>query len=60
MSISEQMAHFNRENEPKWPPHAKDAGAFGVFESTEDVSAYIKATPFQKGESAELPKPVNT
>ena len=34
----EQMAHFNREKVPERQPHAKGAGAFGVFETTEDVS----------------------
>src|SRR3546814_7450665 len=39
----EQMAHFNREKVPERQPHAKGAGAFGTFETTEDVSAYTKA-----------------
>ena len=39
----EQMAHFNREKVPERQPHAKGAGAFGVFKATEDVSAYTKA-----------------
>src|SRR5690606_22786404 len=30
----EQMAHFNREKVPERQPHAKGAGAFGVFETT--------------------------
>ncbi len=34
----EQMAHFNREKVPERQPHAKGAGAFGVLETTEDVS----------------------
>ena len=34
----EQMAHFNREKTPERQPHAKGSGAFGVFETTEDVS----------------------
>ena len=29
----EQMAHFNREKVPERQPHAKGAGAFGVFET---------------------------
>src|SRR5690606_41307930 len=36
----EQMAHFNREKVPERQPHAKGAGAFGVFETTADVSRY--------------------
>src|SRR5690606_15003283 len=39
----EQMAHFNREKVPERQPHAKGAGAFGVFEATGDVSKYTKA-----------------
>jgi catalase len=45
----EQMAHFNREKVPERQPHAKGAGAFGVFETTEDVSAFTKAALFRKG-----------
>lgn len=45
----EQMAHFNREKVPERQPHAKGSGAFGVFETTEDLSAYTKAALFQKG-----------
>lgn len=47
----EQMAHFNREKVPERQPHAKGSGAFGVFETTEDMSAYTKAALFQKGAS---------
>ncbi len=50
----EQMAHFNREKVPERQPHAKGAGAFGVFETTEDVSRYTKAALFQKGVSTEM------
>ncbi|ODT84124.1 MAG: catalase [Pelagibacterium sp. SCN 64-44] len=50
----EQMAHFNREKVPERQPHAKGAGAFGVFETTEDVSAYTRAALFQKGASTEM------
>ena len=45
----EQMAHFNREKVPERQPHAKGAGAFGVLETTEDVSAYTRAALFRKG-----------
>src|SRR3546814_10313853 len=44
----EQMAHFNREKTIERQPHAKGSGAFGVFETTEDVSAYTRAALFQK------------
>lgn len=50
----EQMAHFNREKVPERQPHAKGAGAFGVFETTEDVSAYTKAALFQPGCKTEM------
>ncbi|MCW5671179.1 MULTISPECIES: catalase [unclassified Hydrogenophaga] len=50
----EQMAHFNREKVPERQPHAKGAGAFGVFETTADVSRYTKAALFQKGASTEM------
>ena len=50
----EQMAHFNREKVPERQPHAKGSGAFGVFETTEDVSAYTHAALFQRGVSTEM------
>ena len=50
----EQMAHFNREKVPERQPHAKGAGAFGTFETTENVSAYTKAALFQKGARTEM------
>ncbi len=49
-----QMAHFNREKVPERQPHAKGAGAFGVFETSEDVSAYTKAAVFRKGAATEM------
>jgi catalase len=50
----EQMAHFNRERVPERNVHAKGSGAFGVFDTTEDVSAYTKAALFQPGASTEM------
>ena len=50
----EQMAHFNRERVPERSPHAKGAGAFGVFEVTEDVSRFTKAALFQKGATTDM------
>src|ERR1700735_2534645 len=47
--LIEQMANFNRERIPERQPHAKGGGAFGVFEVTNDVSAYTKAAVFQPG-----------
>ena len=43
------MAHFNRERVPERNVHAKGSGAFGTFETTEDVSQYTKAALFQPG-----------
>ena len=50
----EQMAHFNREKVVERQPHAKGGGAFGVFETTEDVSAYTKAALFQPGAKTDM------
>jgi catalase len=50
----EQMAHFNRERVPERNVHAKGSGAFGTFETTEDVSAYTKAALFQQGVTTDM------
>ena len=50
----EQIAHFNREKVPERQPHAKGSGAFGVFETTEDLSAYTRAALFQKGAKTDM------
>ncbi len=52
--LIEQMANFNRERIPERQPHAKGSGAFGVFETTEDVSAYTRAGLFQPGVRTEM------
>jgi catalase len=52
--LIEQMANFNRERIPERQPHAKGGGAFGIFEVTNDVSAYTKAAVFQPGATADL------
>ncbi|MGZ4265182.1 MAG: catalase [Solirubrobacteraceae bacterium] len=52
--LIEQMATFNRERIPERQPHAKGSGAFGVFETTEDVSAYTRAGLFQPGVKTEM------
>ena len=54
MHFLEQMAHFNRERVPERNVHAKGTGAFGVFETTEDVSQYTKAALFQPGATTEM------
>ncbi|WP_454659169.1 catalase [Bosea beijingensis] len=50
----EQMAHFNREKVPERQPHAKGSGAFGIFETSEDLSAYTKAAVFRKGAATDM------
>jgi catalase len=52
--LIEQMANFNRERIPERQPHAKGGGAFGVFEVTNDVSAYTKAAVFAPGARTDL------
>jgi catalase len=52
--LIEQMANFNRERIPERQPHAKGSGAFGVFETTEDVSRYTRAALFQPGVKTEM------
>ncbi|WP_148863566.1 catalase [Marinobacter fonticola] len=52
--LIEQMANFNRERIPERQPHAKGGGAFGHFETTEDVSQYTKAAVFQKGTKTDV------
>src|SRR5690606_27237041 len=50
----EQMAHFNREKTVERQPHAKGSGAFGVFKTDADVSAYTMAALFQPGAETEM------
>ncbi|HWM00328.1 MAG TPA: catalase [Nocardioidaceae bacterium] len=50
----EHMAHFNRERVPERNVHAKGSGAFGYFETTEDVSQYTRAAMFQPGAKSEM------
>ncbi len=50
----QQMAHFNRERVPERNVHAKGGGAFGFFETTEDVSQFTKAALFQPGVRTEV------
>ncbi|GAA1400936.1 catalase [Kitasatospora putterlickiae] len=52
--LIEKMAQFNRERVPERVVHAKGAGAYGVFETTEDVSRYTRATLFQPGKRTEM------
>ena len=54
MHFLNQMAHFNRERVPERNVHAKGSGAFGEFETTEDVSRYTRAALFQPGEKTEM------
>jgi len=52
--LVEKLAAFNRERVPERNPHAKGAGAFGVFEVTEDVSKYTRAAFLQPGAKSEM------
>ena len=52
--LVDQLAHFNREKVIERQPHAKGAGAFGVFETTGDVSRYTRAALFQPGTKSDL------
>ena len=52
--LIEQMAQFNRERIPERQPHAKGSGAFGTFETTEDVSAYTCAALFAPGVKTDM------
>lgn len=45
----EKLAHFDRERIPERVVHARGSGAHGIFESTNDISAYSKAKIFKKG-----------
>ena len=51
--LIEKNAQFNRERVPERVVHAKGGGAFGFFETTEDVSQYTKAALFQPGVKTE-------
>src|SRR5690606_12860203 len=52
--LVEQLAHFNREKTIERQPHAKGSGAFGVFETTGDVSKYTRASLFQPGAKTDM------
>jgi len=52
--LLEQMANFNRERIPERQPHAKGSGAFGSFETTQDVSRFTKAKIFQPGAKCDV------
>src|SRR6187402_1641106 len=47
--LVEKLAQFNRERVPERVVHAKGGGAFGTFETTEDVSQFTRAGLFQPG-----------
>ena len=42
----EKLAQFNRERVPERVVHAKGTGAYGYFETTEDVSQYTVRRSF--------------
>ncbi|HKG08857.1 MAG TPA: catalase [Pedobacter sp.] len=45
----EKMAHFDREVIAERRMHAKGSGAYGVFKTTHNISAYSKAKLFESG-----------
>ena len=45
LNAVEKLAQFNRERVPERVVHAKGTGAYGYFETTEDVSQYTRAAP---------------
>jgi catalase len=51
--VIQKMQAFNRERTPERVVHAKGGGAFGFFETTEDVSQFTRAALFQKGTRTE-------
>ena len=54
-NLIEKLAHFDRERVPERVVHAKGGGAFGHFESTNDLSEYTKATFLcKKGKKTEM------
>ncbi|HET9059882.1 MAG TPA: catalase [Acidimicrobiales bacterium] len=52
--LVQKMQAFNRERVPERVVHAKGGGAYGFFETTEDVSELTRASLFQKGKRTEL------
>jgi len=52
--LFEKLAHFDREVIPERRMHAKGWGAYGIFEVTEDISKYTRASVLQKGEATPL------
>ncbi|GAA4286399.1 catalase [Georgenia daeguensis] len=52
--LVETLASFNRERVPERNPHAKGSGAFGTFETTEDVTRFTKAALFQPGAKVDM------
>ncbi|NLT26721.1 MAG: catalase, partial [Microbacteriaceae bacterium] len=54
VQLVETLAAFNRERVPERNPHAKGSGAFGTWETLEDVSKYTRASVFQPGAKARV------
>jgi catalase len=52
--LVQKLQAFDRERVPERVVHAKGGGAYGFFETTEDVSELTKAALFQKGRRTEL------
>jgi len=52
--LIQKMAQFNRERVPERVVHAKGSGAFGFFETTENIAQFTKADLFQPGRRTEV------
>ena len=48
-TLIDKLAHFDRERIPERVVHAKGSGAHGVFEVTDDVTKYTKASFLNQG-----------
>src|SRR3546814_16062862 len=48
------MGTVNCVKVPERTPHGKGSGRFGLFDTTEDVTAYTKAALFRKGAATEM------
>lgn len=49
--FQDKLAHFDRERIPERVVHARGSAAHGVFEATEDMSAYTRAAFLIKGKT---------
>lgn len=52
--LLEKLAQFNRVRVPGRVVHARGGGAFGTFQTSEDVSQYTLASLFQPGTKVDM------